>query len=299
MFNLVQISCRLALPTGALCCLAALVDAGPAAGGKQAPGPAGNAYSRAVLADRPVAYWRLGERPGAATASDASGHGHHGKYHGKPLLGQMGALALDRNTALGLDGPKSRPYVEVSSHRAFSVATSGKGLSVEAWLRPDALAFTGEKSKDAKNPYIHWLGKGEARAQEWGFRFYSARAADRPSRISAYIWNAAGDEGAGAYVQEKLTRGRWMHIVATYDDPRQPNAQVRIYRNGAASPHNGSPGTLYKSYRVKPAAGAAPVRLGTRDLKSFLAGGLDEVAVYPYVLTPAQVRQHWRLSRGR
>ena len=128
---------------------------------------------------------------------------------------------------------------------------------------------------------------------------YSGKAADRPNRISAYIWNAAGGEGSGAYFEDKLTEHKWIHIVATYDDPARPDARVRIYRNGVASPHNTSPGTLYKSYSVKPASGAAPLRFGTRDRKTFLTGGLDEVAIYPYVLTPDQIRQHWQTGVGR
>jgi hypothetical protein len=290
------LSSRAGLPlgvvAGAALCLIALVDTGSAAHEKSAS----SAYARAVLADHPVAYWRLGERHGATTAVDATAHKHDGKYHGKPHLGQRGALSHDPNTALGLAGPKAKSYVEVPSQKAFSVATSGKGLSVEVWLRPDALTFAGEKSKDAKNPYIHWLGKGQAHASEWGFRFYSHNAADRPNRISAYIWNASGSEGSGAYFQNKLTQGKWLHIVATYDDPRHPKAQVRIYRNGVASSHNSSSGALYKSYHIKPKAGPAPVRLGTRDLRSFLTGGLDEVAIYPHILTPAQIRKHWQLG---
>jgi hypothetical protein len=283
---------------GVLLGLAVLADPAPPAGGQLPRRPDRSPYADAVLADRPVAYWRLGEGPGATAAADASGHGHHGRYHGQPRLGQPGALAGDADTALGLGGPRARSYVEVPAREAFGVAASGEGLSVEVWLRPDALTFAGEQGKDPKNPYIHWLGKGEAGAQEWGFRFYTDAAADRPNRISAYVWNADGGEGAGAYVEDRLTRHRWVHLVATYDDPGRPDAQVRIYRDGVASPHNGGPGTLYRSYHVKPAAGPAPVRLGTRDLGSFLTGGLDEVAVYPYVLTPERVREHWRLGSG-
>lgn len=286
---------RLYLP---LLAVAWLTAAGPvSAGPPLGPKPAASPYEKLILSAHPVGYWRLGEPAGAAQAVDASGHRHDGVYRGKPHFGQPGALALDKNVAIAFDGPKTKSYVEIAAHKAFSVATSGKGLSVEVWLRPDALVFAGEGDK--KNPYIHWLGRGEAGAMEWGFRFYSGKAADRPNRISAYIWNAAGGEGSGAYFEDKLTEHKWIHIVATYDDPARPDARVRIYRNGVASPHNTSPGTLYKSYSVKPASGAAPLRFGTRDRKTFLTGGLDEVAIYPYVLTPDQIRQHWQTGVGR
>jgi hypothetical protein len=195
---------------------------------------------------------------------------------------------------MGLDGPRSKSYVEVAADRKFSVATSGKGLSVEVWLRPDALDFRGE-NKDPKNAYLHWLGKGQKGAFEWGFRFYT-RKSQRPNRISAYIWNPSGGEGAGAYFEDKLTPHKWLHIVATFDDPKAPNARVRIYKNGVPSKHNGSPGTLYKTFKIKPHTGTAPVRLGTRDLHGFLTGGLDEGAIYPYVLTPEEIRRHWQVG---
>jgi hypothetical protein len=222
-----------ALAGAVLLSLAGLTGSGPATARVSKPippsGPGGPkaSYRQAVLAAHPVAYWRLGERPGAQTAADATPHKRHGTYHRKPHLGQPGALALDRDTAMGLDGPKSKAYVEVPADKALSVATSGRGLSVEVWLRPDALDFAGE-NKDPKNAYLHWLGKGEKGELEWGLRFYN-RHAERPNRISAYIWNRTGGEGAGAYVEDKLAKHKWIHIVATFDDPRTANARVRIY----------------------------------------------------------------------
>jgi hypothetical protein len=85
--------------------------------------------------------------------------------------------------------------------------------------------------------------------------------------------------------------------VATFDDPHTPDARVRLYKDGEPSRHSASRGTLYKRFGVKPATGKAPVRLGTRDLRGFLTGGLDEVAVYPYVLTPQESRRPWLLGR--
>jgi hypothetical protein len=282
----------------ALLAAAALADGDAAAGqtSNLVPRVPVLTYPQAVLVAEPVAYWRLNEIPGAKTAADATAHHHDGKFHGKPHLGEPGAFPSGKDTAMGLDGPKSKSYVEIPANKVFSVPTSGKGLTVEVWLRPDALTFAGENS-DPANPYIYWLGKGEKGAFEWGFRFYS-KESNRPNRISAYIWNLAGGEGAGAYVEGELKKHQWIYLVATFDDPSKPNPRVQIYKNGEPSEHNSSPGTLYKSYDVKPVAGKAPVRLGTRDLGGFLTGGLDEVAIYPYVLTPEQIRQHWALAGG-
>jgi hypothetical protein len=245
-----------------------------------------SSYSEAVLKKHPVAYWRLGEKHGTE-AADANGNGHDGKYIGNPMFGERGAIMGDPNTAIGI--APSGSYVEIPTSSQFSVQTSGRGLTVEVWMRPDILVFAGE----TKDPYVMWLGKGEKGEMEWGFRFYSQKST-RPNRISAYVWNANGLLGSGAYFQDVLQVGEWIHIVATFDPFTAANtgAGVSIYKNGQlrCSPAT-SKGALYSTYNVTPAAGAAPVRLGTRDLASFLTGGLDEVAIYPRKLTPAEVRE--------
>ncbi len=250
-----------------------------------------SAYAKHVLSLGPVGYWRLGELHGP-TAWDWSKHKHHGAYHGRPAFHQLGAIRNDPDRAIRLAG---KAFVHIPAHRDFSVNRK-HGLTVEAWMRPDRLDFAGETA----NPYVHWLGKGEKGRFEWGFRFYSRTRPDgtmsaRPNRISAYLWNASGGEGAGAYFEEPLKRGQWIHVVAVYQPPG-PGAGVLIYRNGVFKQGPPSSGTLYSTFGVVPTAGTAPLRLGTRDLHSFLIGGLDEVAIYPRMLTPHQIRANYLLG---
>jgi hypothetical protein len=87
--------------------------------------------------------------------------------------------------------------------------------------------------------------------------------------------------------------------VACYDpgDADTPGAGVSIYKNGVL---RGSPatstGALYSNpkYMIHPEHGSAPVRLGTRGLGSFLSGGLDEVAIYPRVLSAEEVFDNYK-----
>jgi hypothetical protein len=256
-----------------------------AAGGRRAAAPAANsAYSRHVISLRPAGYWRLGET-NMPTAFDSSGFESNGVYHGSPALGQPGAIRRDANTAVDLDG---RSYVEIPSQSAFSIGATG--LTVQAWLRPDLLSFPCQRGAE----YIHWLGKGEAGAFEWGFRFYR-KDSSRPNRISAYAWNAEGAEGNGAHFEEPIAPGKWIHVVAVYQPPGN-NAGVAIYRDGVLKNGPPSSATLYRSYRVTPRPGGAPLRLGCRDLTSFLRGGLDEVAIYPRCLTTAEILKNYRLA---
>src|SRR5262249_37461427 len=182
-------------------------------------------YEKAVLEKKPVAYWRLGEVKGPEV-SDRTGNGHKGVCRGMVVFQEMGAILGDKDTAVKLDGKKS--FIEIDSHKDFSVLTSGTGLSVEVWVRPDVLDFEGQTA----GRYIHWRGKGEGKQQEWALRFYSAKSKDRPNRISAYIFNPEGGLGAGAYFQDKLTPGEWIHVVASFDpgDADTKGAGVRIYK---------------------------------------------------------------------
>lgn len=243
-------------------------------------------YEKIVLEKKPIAYWRLGESKGPIVL-DRTGNGHKGTSHGTPAFLEKGAIKGDPDTAVKLDGKKS--FIEIPSHRDFSQPTSGKGLTVEVWVRPDVLDFAGETA----DPYIFWLGKGEQKQQEWALRFYSAKSKDRPNRISAYIFNPDGGLGAGAYFQDKLTAGEWIHVVACFDpgDANTNGAGVHIYKNGVHRLGPPSPGALYNNpqWKIKPAVGTAPLRLGTRDRKSFLTGALDEVAIYPRVLTAKEI----------
>ena len=251
-------------------------------------GPQESQYRKKILDAGPVGFWRLGEAKGP-TAKDETKHAFHGVYHGKPIFGQPGAIH-DINTAVGFHDNNS--YVEVPANKAFSQPTSGKGMTVEVWMRPDTLNFKGETD----DPYVFWLGKGMPGQQEWALRFYTKNST-RPNRISAYIFNKAGGLGAGAYFQDDIKPKQWIHVVATYDpgNKNNPKAGVSIYKNGVfrGGPGN-QKGSLYSAYDIMPEAGTAPLRFGTRDLNSFLVGGLDEVAIYPRVLTTAEILDHYK-----
>lgn len=247
-------------------------------------------YAKRVLEKKPAGYWRLGEKDGGSVA-DASGNNLNGTIVGSVSLGEKGVFDKEKDTAVKFDGKQG--CIEIPDHPSLSQPTSGKGFTVEAWMRPDDLEFTGGEGEDG---YIHWLGKGEAGRQEWALRFYPKKSS-RPNRISAYIFNPGPGLGSGAYVEEHLKPGKWIHIVATFDpgDKSNPKAGVSIYKDGklALSPAK-SPGALYKAYDVVPARGSAPLRIGTRDNKTFFTGAIDEVAIYPRVLTAREIAENYR-----
>lgn len=267
---------------------------------------ASDAYSSVVLAKGPVGYWRLGESAGP-TAGDASGAGYDGAYFGNPTFSQSGAITGDQDTAVGFNGPVSKDYVGIpeptDNSQAFSQPSSQMGLTVEAWMRPDALTFAGQTS----DIYIHWLGKCISGQCEWGLRFYSQDSPTNPNRISAYIWNPDGGLGAGAGFTDVLVRGDWIHIVGVYEPGdmfTDPPTGVRIYKNGVLRDGPPRSGTLYRSFGIVPQNGAAPLRLGARSQptggpdgpNSYFTGALDEVAIYPRALSDVEVLENYNTA---
>lgn len=184
-------------------------------------------YARRVLEKKPAGYWRLGEKDGTGV-TDASGNGLNGTMVGNVSLGEKGVFDKEKDTAAKFDGGQG--FIEIPDHPSLSQPTSGQGFSVEAWMRPDALEFADGETSEG---YVHWLGKGEAGRMEWALRFYPKKSS-RPNRISAYIFNPGPRLGSGAYVEEHLKPGKWVHIVATFDpgDKTNPKEGVSIYKDG-------------------------------------------------------------------
>jgi hypothetical protein len=180
-------------------------------------------------------------------------------------------------------------YIEIPDSPDFSAATTGQ-ISVSAWIRPDVLTFPVAQGAG----YVHWLGKGESGQHEWAFRMYNLVTADnppRPNRISFYLFNRAGGEGIGSHFQEPVQTGEWIHVVGTADGEK-----TSIYKNGAfkdCDRYTGTgPGPCH-NYQpdlwITPTHGTAPLRIGTRDRKSFFLGAIREVRIWSRALTAAEV----------
>ena len=91
--------------------------------------------------------------------------------------------------------------------------------------------------------------------------------------------------------------------MACFDagDATVQGAGVHIYKNGVRRLGPPSAGVLYNNpqWQIKPVAGLAALRLGTRDKTSFLTGGLDEVAIYPRVLKAKEILENYNVGMGQ
>ena len=166
---------------------------------------------------------------------------------------------------------------------------------------PQTLQF----AKQEQTGYVYFMGKGTKSGaggdREWAGRMYSkTNTENRPNRISGYAWNLDGGYGAGAYFQQPVKVNQWIHYAITYDTAEGSYGKVRIYRNGALA------GTDHLAYRpgtgdeviVKPKPGSAPVRVGTRDGKSYFKGAIGKFAIYDRELSETELRSHYAAMTG-
>jgi hypothetical protein len=237
-------------------------------------------YDDLVIGDTPVAYYPFNEW---TLACDHSGNNLTGV-----LSSELSPTTLPNgDRALQFDG--SRNYVTVSDNDKLSVSTTGK-ITLEAWIRPDTLQFDHQEGSG----YVHWMGKGDANNQEYLMRMYSlVNSENRPNRISGYAFNAIGGLGVGSYFQDTIVAGNWIHAVLTINtvdtSATYPMGYTKIYKNGAQRDQDS-----LSSLNISPTNGAAPLRIGTRDLNSFFKGAIGKVAIYNYELTPFQILEHYQ-----
>lgn len=103
-------------------------------------------YEQAVLADTPVAWWRMGDAPGSTVMLDSSGNSRHGIWVGSPTLGVPGLLTGDPTTAVEFDGV-SPAYGRVTD-ASFMASLSLPEFSIEVWFETSVSGSRAITDKD-------------------------------------------------------------------------------------------------------------------------------------------------------
>jgi hypothetical protein len=220
-----------------------------------APPDMTDTYRARILADHPVAYYRFDEMAGT-NAADETGNGNDATYFGSYALGATAAIHRGHGVQL-----TAAPGGIVVSNVLFD--TSGNHpYSLEAWVSPASLgpggcalfALAGNDANGLQAITLAW-------SSFYGmFRFVDG--VQNSNQVTTLALNS------------------FTHIVLEYD-----GASLSFFENGipdvsipAATPGKTIPGSLY--------IGANNGQGGT------FIGTFDEVAVYNYALTAAQVKAH-------
>ena len=250
-------------------------------------------YSNTVASFNPLAYWRFNETAtspaprkmanSGSLGSTADGYLVLDAANGQPgIVGNSIRLSNPGNT-VGICGSKmDAPYSPGLNPSA--------PFSVEFWAKPNSLGSdgTGFCPISCFNP--SWFGG----ANRSGWLFYLNNAGRWQFRLGLQSGYAVTLSAASG----NATPGTWQHIVATYD-----GTTARIYVNGTQVGSSGvaagwAPNTqmalriggtpLTGTYSDQPVISAAGIA-GNRGYD----GWMDEVAVYPSLLSASTVAAHY------
>jgi hypothetical protein len=232
-----------------------------AAGGSDGGAP--TSYQDEVLADQPVAYYRLGETV-FQTAVDASGNGLDGVYFGA-VTSTAGAIAGDAAVHVDQVCPSGDVPGGVRLMDTSLLNFEGNApFTIEAWIRPTCI----------DNIHRRIVEKAELGTPKLGYSFYI----NDVSGLVFFRWGSTGDDWVSFPGTPNLNQ--WNHVVAVYG-----NGQIQIFHNGVGSDAKPATETL--------ASTTAAFRVGTGSNTNFaFAGDIDEVAIYDKALPLARILVH-------
>jgi hypothetical protein len=264
-------------------------------------------YREVVLADHPIAYYRLDEASGAV-AHDSSGHHLDGRIGARVGRVKPGLIADDA-ASLEFDGANrssARDVVRVPGNRMFERAHT---VTIEAWVYPYDIGVYGENSGnitlvaygnddapdelhcryalelDAHSHIFHFPavieGKTTAPARVTGFHSLLAwirQPFSGTERTVHMLYAAPGGEANPPAPKKRY------HLVGTYD-----GEMMRFYVDGMLDNELAVRGSIV-GYAARNGMGIGGEYI---DLNPVFHGRIGEVAVYATTLTAAQIARHY------
>jgi len=232
-------------------------------------------YADAVLADQPVAYYRLNDAIGSSLASDSSGNGNHGLVSG--------------NVVFGVPGPTGATAAKIEYLSMITIPDStgmrfpgNHSITIEFWLRSDRYKVQMGDNVESI------VAKGFDRsAGSW--RIYDQ------SEVSPVLYSSdpiGTSTSSWSYFGELYALHQWHHFVVTVSQlPGKPATVIRNYINGCLTAESiGHIGFITRN--------AEPLVIGMLyNWGYYFEGYLSDVAIYDGALTHEQILNHYNEAR--
>lgn len=228
----------------------------------------GQSYSSTVIGDGPLGYWRLGEASGASVLADSSGNNRPASRVGAATLGQPSLLGTNTDTSMTVDGSGSGASVP------FNAAFNASTLTVEMWIKTPSATGQAYRALFTKDATLNNTARE--------FNLYAK--SDDNVRVSGLYLDSMVLGRGDVTLAAPLPPNTVHHLVAS-----ATSGISRFYIDGVEQPPLNS-----WSKPTGLAFSSAGLSIGYGDASLHWTGGVDEVAFYSKLLTPAQVRAHYR-----
>ncbi|MCP4192266.1 MAG: hypothetical protein GY768_16770 [Planctomycetaceae bacterium] len=239
---------------------------------------AAGTYHEAVLADEPVAYWRLGETDGDISENTGllgQEDIAHGLYTAEVELGQSSLVSGESDSST-LFRPGGRMITEPFEKFDDVLGVGGAGSTVEFWTSFASLPAG----------FVNLVGDGDG-----GLDFNMMVYAGPGGFIRPHIQT---DEGfASLDSVRQIQAGEIVHVVSTWDID---SGDFLLYLDGEEA-------EVTQSAGMNPIFGELinrdnQVYIGQDNREQSPTAWLDEVALYNYALEPARIQAHYDAGKG-
>ncbi len=231
--------------------------------------PGNTTYASVILADHPVAYYRLNET-GGTSAHDSSGHGNAGTILGGVTKNQQGSWM--GSAAMQFDG--STGYIVIPP--AFWSKQTPTNFSVEAWITHASQGVllggqstsVGSTPSSGWNPLL-WIDGGSLYGNALSQSGSGLSGTIPGNRESSYCALVANNGRSYLYLDGQC-------IATKAQSPNYNNGVINYLQVGVCYTKNWN---------------------GTSGGWFYFDGNLDNLSIYFEALSPAQIQQHYNAGR--
>ena len=244
-------------------------------------------YKDTVLADMPIAYWRLGETSGTSALSSIGGN-KTATYSGGVTLGVPSLLNSDDDPSARFDGVDG--VVRIADSADINTVGPWEKKSVELWFKADEITTTKQ--------VILELG-GHTR----GISIYTVEESGQ-DLLYAGMWSLGSgqDPTWEHFFSTPIDEGReyYLALVLDSNDLQDASGQLVAYLDGAELDSWTGANRIF-SFGDDGAIGGMIVNGRFHDGNVsgnglYFDGTIDEVALYNLALSPGQIGLHYQLG---
>jgi hypothetical protein len=238
-----------------------------------------DSYANAVVRDGASVYFRMEEPDGSAAASNGSSTLGGTYVNGSTRAGQESGLTTSAGTSARFDGVDD--FLRTDQRKPAPTT-----YSEELWFKT-ATASGGRLIGYGNKAMANGVPQTSPNSTRYDRHVYLTDA-------GKLVFGTQGGSRATLTSTASYNNNAWHHVVAT----QGPSGMV-LYVDGQKVASNTVASAMAIDGYWRVGGDGLSTAWPGAPTSGFFAGNIDEAAIYPKVLTSAQVAEHWALGGGK